>query len=86
MKILVSPYFEKKYKRLVKKNPSLSRILDKKFFLLRKNKQHPSLRLHKLEGKTESWSIAVKKNLRLIFQYVKEGVYLIDIGSHDEVY
>jgi len=86
MKILISPYFERKYKKLIKKDRSLSKILDKKFSLFRKNKKYPSLRLHKLEGKVEEWSISVKGNLRIIFKYVKEGIYITDIGPHDEVY
>ena len=86
MKVLVSPYFKRKYRKLAKKDRSLSRVLDKKISLFKRNKNYPSLRLHKLEGKTEEWSISIKGNLRIIFKYVKEGIYITDIGPHDQVY
>lgn len=53
--------------------------------LLKKNPT--SLRLHKLQGKmVTDWSITIEQDLRLIFTYVKDGVLLIDIGKHEDVY
>ncbi len=87
MKIFVTSYFEKKYKKLVKKDASLKETIDSKITIFKTNRLHPSLRLHKLTSKDiESWSISIKDNLRIIFQYVEEGILLTDIGSHDEVY
>lgn len=87
MKILTAPGFRKKYKKLVRKNPQLSLILDKKFALFFQNKNHPSLKIHKITGKEiKQWSISIKRNLRVLFQYIPEGILITDIGSHDEVY
>ena len=87
MKQLVSSGFLRKYKKLTKKNPHLAQILDEKFALFDRNPKHQSLRLHKLSGKkTEQRSITIKGNLRVIFQYINEGILVVDIGSHDEVY
>lgn len=86
MEIFLSPHFQNKYKKIKKKNKNLANKLDKKFDLFRKNPNHPSLRLHKLTGRKNQWSISIKRNLRVIFQYVKSGVLLVDIGSHKEVY
>ena len=87
MKVLASLYFLKKYKRLARTKRGLAVATDKKIDLFRKNQNHPSLRLHKLSGrKIDQWSISIAKDTRIIFQFVKEGVLLVDIGSHKEVY
>jgi len=87
MKVYVSPYAAKKYRKLVKTDPKLRNTLDKKLKLVSKNPNHPSLRLHKLSSrKLEEWSISVKGNLRMVFSYTKDGICITDIGSHDEVY
>jgi len=87
MKVLASPYFLKKYKKLTKNNNVLSEVIDDKIAVFKKNQNHSSLRLHKLSGKkVNQWSISIKKDLRIIFQYIKEGILLTNIGPHNEVY
>jgi len=87
MKTLASSHFQKKYIKIVKKKPKIIKIVEQKIALLQSNPQHPSLRLHKLTGKlANSWSISIKTNLRIIFQYVDSNILLINIGPHDEVY
>ncbi len=86
MEIYPSTYFSQKYKKLVKKHQQLSLKIDKKLQLLSENRNHPSLRLHKLSGKSIKWSISVTGDLRILFEYVSDGILLVDIGSHDEVY
>ncbi len=53
-----------------------------KFF--RHNPFHPSLRLHKLEGKLKGlWSISADKKYRIIFKVMEDGVILfISAGLH----
>ncbi|MGI6278876.1 MAG: hypothetical protein ACOYJ8_03690 [Patescibacteria group bacterium] len=46
---------------------------------------YPALRLHKLSG-TNIWSVSVDMENRIIFSWEKDGLFLLDIGSHDEVY
>ncbi len=87
MKVFVALSFEKRFKKLVDKNPSLAPLIDKKLTILQNNPRHPSLRLHKLSGKLiNQWSLAIKADLMILFQYVKGGILLVDIGSHNEVY
>ena len=87
MNIYLSSEFLKNFKRLTRRNPSLKNKIKEKLTLFQSNPLHPSLRIHKLVGKREqSWSISVEKDLRIIFIFVKDGVLLIDIGKHDEVY
>jgi len=51
------------------------------------------LETHKLKGKLSgSWSCSVGYDLRIIFDFVKsekrkeDDIFLIEIGTHDEVY
>jgi mRNA-degrading endonuclease YafQ of YafQ-DinJ toxin-antitoxin module len=87
MRIFVTAHFKRKYRKLAKKDHKLSKTVDKKIALFRDNLNHSSLRLHKLASREiDEWSISIKGNLRIVFQYVKGGVLMTDIGSHDEVY
>lgn len=66
----------------------LPKNIQKKAFkteaLFRQNAFHPSLRLHKLEGKLkEHWSISLDKKYRIMFKIMSDGVILfISIGLH----
>lgn len=87
MQILPSVYFAQKIRKLAKKNSPLARKLDVKLQLLLNDPRHRSLRLHKLTGEhKDQWSISIDKSNRLLFQYVPDGILLVDIGTHDEVY
>ena len=87
MNVYYSPYFIKQYRKLTKKYQPLKQLIKKAINQYIKSPQHPTLRLHKLKGKMiDDWSISVKTNIRVIFTYVKDGILLVDIGSHDEVY
>lgn len=87
MNIYLSKNFSRNYRKLLKKNPKLKIKVKEKMSLFEVNPLHPSLRLHKLQGKmVTDWSITIEQDLRLIFTYVKDGILLIDIGKHEEVY
>ena len=84
-------YFEKgcykKYQRLVSKNKILKQQIKKCLERLSLDPAHPSLRLHKLVGrKRVAWSASINMSLRLIFQFKEDGIFIIDIGKHEEVY
>lgn len=87
MTIHLSKNFLRNYKKLLKKNPQLKVRITEKLSLIQDNPNHPSLHLHKLQGKMiTDWSIAISQDLRVIFIYVEEGILLVDIGKHEEVY
>lgn len=87
MKIFPSSYFLRKAKKLFKKRPELKNKVQLKLKILETFPNHPSLGLHKLKGEIrECWGITIEENLRITFVYVPEGILLISIGSHDEVY
>lgn len=87
MQSLPSLYFKSKVRKLVAKNSPLARKIDQQLKLLLEHPEQGSLRLHKLTGdRKEQWSISVDRSLRIIFQYVPDGILLVDIGKHEEVY
>jgi mRNA-degrading endonuclease YafQ of YafQ-DinJ toxin-antitoxin module len=86
-------YFTKKYektiKKFLKKHPNLKGTYTKTIKILKDNPYHPSLRLHKLQGNLkEYFSISLDLEYRIILDFViiESEIYLLDIGSHDEVY
>jgi len=62
---------------------------EKTIFFLEQNPHHPSLRLYKPQGSlSEYYSISIDIDYRIIIDFiiVDDVIYLVDIGSHDEVY
>lgn len=87
MKIYLSKKFKKKLDKFYCKDNKIITLIDKQINLFKVNPTHPSLRLHKISRKKlDDWSITIKGNLRIIFTFYQEGILLVDIGSHDEVY
>lgn len=49
--------------------------------------QDPLLRTHKLRGELEAyWAFSVDDDLRVVFRWEGEEAFLVNLGSHDEVY
>lgn len=95
MKIGFSPEVKKELLKIKKKDPALSRKIQKQLQLFTTNSTHPSLRLHKLSGNLKEFrSISITKSLRMVYQvketstaYSKKSfAYFVDLGTHDEVY
>lgn len=83
--------FEKSYLRLIKKNNSLAKKIDKAFKLLESNPKYPSLKSHKALTKNYdwAWSSFVDNDIRIIWRFNKDEIMLIDlldIGSHSGSY
>jgi len=86
LELIVSKRFEKDLSKLLKSNPRLEKKVEKTLNLLIKNPKYPSLRLHKLSGLGENYSISVDMNIRIIINIEDGKIFLLRIGSHDEVY
>lgn len=81
------------FKRLLKKQPDRREEIENILRLLLDNPFDPKLETHKLKGKLSgAWACSVGYDLRIIFDFVKEkdkkedDIFLIEIGTHDEVY
>ena len=94
MKNLVwSPGFVRKFKRLAKKNPQLRIQIEKTLELLTEDPFNSSLRTHKLKGDLGGiWSCSVDYDNRILFEFMinpdseEEDIFLLTLGSHDDVY
>jgi proteic killer suppression protein len=85
-KLIFPESYLKKAKKFLEKHPELVERYKKTLKLLELNPNHPSLRLHKLEGRLKNYySISLSINYRLIITFAKteRGIIFIDIGSHD---
>jgi len=88
-KLLETSSYAKKIRKFLKKHPNIFKKYEKTILFLGKDPHHPSLRLHKLQGVlSEYYSISIDIEYRIIIDFiiVDDVIYLIDIGSHDEVY
>ena len=83
--LVVTKRFEKQAKKLVRKNPGLKDKVKKTLKELRRDVKHPGLRWHKLSGRN-NWSVAVNQEVRIIIHWSGRKLYLVEMGSHDEVY
>ncbi len=91
--IIWSNTFVRAFKRVSKRYPTLKHDIEDGLKLLAQNPFFPSLETHKLKGKLNgSWACSVKYDLRIVFDFVKsetqkeDDIFLIEMGTHDEVY
>ena len=85
--------FLRAFKRTVKKNPELKNDIEETLRLLAKDPFNSRISTHKLKGTLSgSWACSVGYDLRVVFDFVKntrgkeDDIFLIEIGTHDEVY
>ena len=85
--------FIRAFRRIIKKQPSLRKDIESTLRLLVENPFDPRLATHKLKGKLAgSWACSVTYDMRIIFDFVKseteseDDIFLLEIGTHDEVY
>ena len=87
--IVFTDSYVKRAKNFFKKHPDLISRYEKVLRLMEYNPFHPSLRLHKLEGKlSHFYSISINMNYRIIIELIidNEKIILVNIGAHDEIY
>jgi addiction module RelE/StbE family toxin len=88
-RLIITDTYLKKLKKFIKKHPEILERYAKTIKLLEVDPYHPSLRLHKLQGKLKEYqSISITIKYRLIIDFIieDEKIILLDIGSHDQVY
>ena len=87
--IIYTDSYLKRAKRFIKKHPELISQYGKTLKLLELNPNHPSLRLHKLQGKlSELYSVSINISYRISIYFLidKDKIVPVDIGSHDDIY
>jgi addiction module RelE/StbE family toxin len=93
MQVVWSNGFKRSFKKITKKNPQLTESIVKALRLLGDDPFTPSLKSHKLGGNLAGlWSCSVAYDCRIVFRFSEDEellemvIFLVDIGSHDEVY
>ncbi|MCT7959110.1 type II toxin-antitoxin system mRNA interferase toxin, RelE/StbE family [Laspinema sp. D1] len=88
-----TPSFVRGFKRLIRRNPQLKTQIQQTLEQLSTEPFYPSLRTHKLKGDLEEfWACSIDYSHRIIFRFVSnpetelEEIFLVSLGSHDEVY
>ena len=88
-KLIYLESYNKKAAKFIKKHQDLKNQYEKTLKLLEINPYHPSLRLHKLQGKLEGiYSISINSTYRITIDFVieKGEIILLDVGHHYELY
>jgi proteic killer suppression protein len=87
--ILYTDSYNKRAGKFFKRHPDLLGQYEKTLKLLEINPFHPSLRLHKLQGRLSdlhSVSINILYRISIFFIIEKNQIIPVDIGTHEEVY
>jgi addiction module RelE/StbE family toxin len=91
--LIWSNTFSKAFKKLIRKRPDKREEIEKALRLLLDDPFNAKLETHKLKGKLSgTWACSVGYDLRIIFDFIREeskkedDIFLIEIGTHDEVY
>ena len=84
MRILASGRFLRRAKKLKEPQATMLRAALRRFA---SDPRDALLHVHKLKGELESyWAFSVDENLRVLFRWEGENVFLVNIGTHDQVY
>ena len=88
-----SATFVRAYRRIVRRHPDLRERIEEVLRQLAMDPFDPKLHSHKLKGDLAGvWACVVSYDCRILFQFVQnpesgeDEIFLLTIGSHDEVY
>jgi addiction module RelE/StbE family toxin len=91
--LIWSKTFIRALKRWTQKRPEIQSEIENTLRQIANDPFDPQLKTHKLKGKLSgTWACSINYDLRIIFDFVKnedrkeDGIFLIEIGTHDEVY
>jgi mRNA-degrading endonuclease YafQ of YafQ-DinJ toxin-antitoxin module len=84
LQLATSSRFIRRAKKLKEPHASLLRAALRRFAV---DPQDPLLRTHKVKGELSAyWAFSVDDDLRVLFRWNGEEAFLVNLGSHDEVY
>ena len=88
-KIIFTEAYTKRAIRFIRKHPQLRKQYEKSLQLMELNPYHPSLRLHRLQGRLQNLhSVSINLSYRITIEFLIQDKTIIPvaIGSHDELY
>jgi mRNA-degrading endonuclease YafQ of YafQ-DinJ toxin-antitoxin module len=84
VRVTASSRFLRKAKKLREPHASMLRAALRRFAA---DPQDPILRMHKLKGDLDGyWAFSVDDDLRVLVRWEGDEVFLVNLGSHDQVY
>lgn len=84
MRFATSSRFLRRAKKLKEPQALLLRAAFRRFVV---DPQDPLLRTHKLKGDLALyWAFSVDDGLRVLFRWKGDEAFLVNLGSHDEIY
>jgi mRNA interferase YafQ len=84
VRFVVSSRFTRRAGKLVERRAVLLRAALRRFAA---DPRDPLLRTHKLKGDlADYWAFSVDDDLRVLFRWDGDVAFLVNLGSHDEVY
>jgi len=84
MRVTASSRFLRRAKKLPEPQATMLRAALRRFAA---DPRDPLLRTHKLKGDlAEYWAFTVDDDLRVLFRWIGEEEFLVNLGTHDEVY
>ncbi|MBF0459098.1 MAG: type II toxin-antitoxin system mRNA interferase toxin, RelE/StbE family [Nitrospirae bacterium] len=87
MTIKADKPFIKKASKYFKKDPTLKKEYLDFASKIVNNPFNPSLKTHKLSGNLKDrYACSLTHDIRIVFTISDDTIYLLNIGSHDEVY
>ncbi len=87
MRLNYTQNFIKNYSKRIVKNKSIDKRFQERLQLFLANQHSPILRTHKLAGaKKNLYSFSITGDIRVIYFQEGESIFLVDIGTHNQVY
>ncbi|MBI2049604.1 type II toxin-antitoxin system mRNA interferase toxin, RelE/StbE family [Candidatus Roizmanbacteria bacterium] len=87
MKIHYHKDFIKSYRKRILRNVSLDKRFKERLKLFIENNQSSILKDHVLKGRKLGYrAFSITGDIRVIYEEVDDGVLLLDIGTHNQVY
>jgi mRNA-degrading endonuclease YafQ of YafQ-DinJ toxin-antitoxin module len=84
--LIYTENYNKRAKKFIKKHPEVLKQYKKTLELFEVNPYHPSLQLHKLQGKlSELYSVSINLFYRICIDFIidNDKIIPIDVGTHD---
>lgn len=88
-----SSTFRRALRRTLRRRPHLRPDIEDSLRLLQEDTFAPRLATHKLKGRLQGvWACSAAYDLRILFEFVpgsegeEDDLFLLEIGSHEEVY
>jgi len=79
--------FRKHYRKRIESNPSLDKRFEERYLLFLQNPTDPIFNNHELKGdKLGMRSFSITGDIRVVYYILDDTAYLVDIGTHNQVY